>query len=180
MGLSLPLFLKHQQASAKESAGKNPPKDVSCIFIWTLGGTSHHDTLDPKPEASASVKGPFGVIDTALPGVKFTEVCPRLAQELGRFSVLRGWNPKNGSHGFADQYCMSGRLPNPAVAYPCYGSVISHQQGFKSALPPFVQLGAYVDRTFNGGTSGVLGLEHSPFEIPTRSEERRVGKECRL
>jgi hypothetical protein len=28
-----------------------------------------------------------------------------------------------------------------------------------------VQLGNYVDRTFNGGTAGVLGLEHSPFEI---------------
>jgi hypothetical protein len=111
------------------------------------------------------VKGPFGVIDTAVPGVKFTEVCPRLAQELNRFSVLRSWNPKNGSHGFADQWCMSGRMPNPAFTYPCMGSVISQQQGFKSPLPPFVQLGAYVDRTFNGGTSGFLGLEHSPFEI---------------
>ena len=162
LGITLPLLLKHQQARAKENA---PGRDMNCIFIWTQGGTSHHDTLDPKPEAADSVKGPFGVIDTAVPGVKFTEVCPRLAQELNRFSVLRSWNPKNGSHGFADQWCMSGRVPNPAFTYPCLGSVISQQQGFKSPLPPFVQLGAYVDRTFNGGTSGFLGLEHSPFEI---------------
>jgi hypothetical protein len=162
MGVTLPLLLKQQQARAKEGKAT---REVNCIFVWTLGGTSHHDTLDPKPDASAGVRGPFGVVDTAVPGVKFTEVCPRLAQELNRYSLLRSWNPKNGSHGFADQYCMSGRFPNPALTYPCMGSVISQQQGFKSALPPFVQLGNYVDRTFNGGTAGFLGLEHSPFEI---------------
>jgi hypothetical protein len=162
LGLTLPFLLKHEQGLAKEGKSSKP---INCIFIWTLGGTSHHDTLDPKPEAAASVKGPFGVIDTAVPGVKFTEVCLRLAQEANRFSLLRSWNPKNASHGFADQYCMSGRFPNQALTYPCIGSVVSHQMGFKSALPPFVQLGNYVDRTFNGGTSGVLGLEHSPFEI---------------
>src|SRR5579863_6087912 len=127
LGLTLPAALKHDLALAKEGKSSKP---VNCIFIWTLGGTSHHDTLDPKPEAAASVKGPFGVIDTTVPGVKFTEVCPRLAKELGRFSVLRSWNPKNASHGFADQYCMSGRFPNPAVTYPCLGSVVSQQQGF--------------------------------------------------
>ncbi len=166
LGLTLPFLLKHEQALAKEGRSA---KQTNCIFIWTLGGTSHHDTLDPKPEAAANVRGPFGVIDTALPGVKFTEVCPRLAQEANRFSLLRSWNPKNASHGFADQYCMSGRFPNQALTYPCIGSVVSHQLGFKSALPPFVQLGNYVDRTFNGGTAGVLGLEHSPFEIHTEA-----------
>jgi hypothetical protein len=164
LGLTLPQFLK-----AREALGSESKKDVNCIFIWTLGGTSHHDTLDPKPLAADSVKGPFQAISTAVPGVQFTEICPRLAQEFGRFSLLRGWNPKNASHGFADQYCMSGRFPNPSITYPCYGSVISHQKGFKSALPPFVQLGAYVDRTFNGGSAGVLGLEHGPFEIHTEA-----------
>ncbi len=162
MGLTLPLLLKQKAALAKEGKSSKP---INCIFVWTLGGTSHHDTFDPKPNAPDNVKGPFSVIDTALPGVKFTEVCPRMAQELGRYSLLRSWNPKNGSHGFADQYCMSGRFPNLALTYPCMGSVVSQQMGFKSALPPFVQLGNYVDRTFNGGTSGFLGLEHSPFEI---------------
>ncbi|HTI50913.1 MAG TPA: DUF1501 domain-containing protein, partial [Planctomycetaceae bacterium] len=166
LGITLPMLLQQQSARAKESRGAG---NVNCIFIWTLGGTSHHDTLDPKPAAPALVKGPFSAIDTSVPGVQFSEICPRLAQELGRYSLLRSWNPKNASHGFADQYCMSGRFPNPALTYPCVGSVISHQKGFKSALPPFIQLGSYVDRTFNGGTSGVLGLEHSPFEIHTEA-----------
>jgi hypothetical protein len=161
--MSLPLWLKVKGASA--SAPKASNRDVSCIYIWTHGGTSHHDTLDPKPTAPPAVKGPFGVIDTAIPGVQFSEICPRLAQELGRFGLLRSWNPMNGSHGTADAWCMSGRKFNPAVAFPCYGSVVSEERGFKSAMPPFVQLGTELDRRFGGGASGLLGLEHMPFEI---------------
>ena len=146
-------------------AAPAPSTVTNCILIWTRGGTSHHDTFDPKPEAPASVKGEFGVIDTAIPGVKFTDIVPNMARELGRFALLRGWNPKNGSHGSADQWVMSGRRFNPAVAYPTYGSVVSYYHGFKSAMPPFVQLGDNVDNRFGGGTAGVLGLEHNPFAM---------------
>lgn len=163
--VSLPFWLEQQKLAAKENAAAS--KNVSCIFIWTHGGTSHHDTLDPKPTAPQAVKGPFGIIDTAIPGVKFTEICPRMAAELGRYALLRSWNPQNGSHGTADAWCMSGRKFNPALTYPCYGSVVSQHYGFKSALPPFVQLGTNVDRRFGGGVSGILGLEHMPFEINT-------------
>ncbi|MEQ1827427.1 MAG: DUF1501 domain-containing protein [Pirellula sp.] len=162
LGLTIPQFLWTAQSQANSGQAKS---DVSCIFIWTLGGTSHHDTLDPKPRASEGVRGPFSAINTAVPGVQFTDVCPRMAKELGRFSLMRSWNPKNGGHGVADLWCMSGRSPNPTLTYPCVGSVVSHQKGFKSPLPPFVQLGSYVDRTNQGGTAGILGLEHGPFEI---------------
>src|SRR5690349_8925622 len=85
LGLSLPTLL----ASKARAAASQP--DVNCILIWTLGGTSHHDTFDPKPNAASSVRGEFGVIDTAVPGVKFTDVAPRLARELNRFALLRSW-----------------------------------------------------------------------------------------
>ena len=160
LGLSLPMALAARRAQAA-GAGS----DVNCILVWAQGGTSHHDTFDPKPDAPVSVKGEFKVIDTAIPGVKFSEVCPTFAKEAKRFAVLRGWNPQNGSHGTADQFVMSGRKFNQAIHYPCYGSVVSYQHGFKSAMPPFVQLGTSVDRRFGGGSAGVLGLAHNPFEI---------------
>jgi uncharacterized protein (DUF1501 family) len=163
LGLTLPTLLASKRARAAQTGASG--QDVNCILIWTRGGTSHHDTVDPKPDAPVSVRGEFGVIDTAVPGVKFTEVCPRLAQELGRYAVLRSWNPQNGSHGTADQWVMSGRKFNPALTYPCYGSVVSHHKGFKGTLPPFIQLGDNVDRRFGGGTSGFLGMEHNPFEL---------------
>lgn len=160
LGLSLPGLLAARSASAEAS-----PAETNCILIWTRGGTSHHDTVDPKPQAPVSIRGEFDVIDTAVPGVQFTEIVPTLARELDRFAVLRGWNPQNGSHGTADQFVMSGRRFNAALTYPTYGSVVSYVKGFKSALPPFVQLGSQIDRRFGGGTSGILGLEHSPFEM---------------
>ncbi|MBP88062.1 MAG: hypothetical protein CMJ64_15280 [Planctomycetaceae bacterium] len=162
LGVSLPHALAQKRALA--AAGRST-SDVNCILIWTRGGTSHHDTFDPKPDAPVSVKGEFGVIDTAIPGVKFTEVCPNMAKEANRFGLLRGWNPRNGSHGSADQWVMSGRRFNPAVAYPTYGSVVSYHHGFKSAMPPFIQLGDNVDHRFGGGLAGVLGHANNAFKI---------------
>jgi uncharacterized protein (DUF1501 family) len=159
-GMSLPTFLKARSAQAATTS-----KDVNCILIWTHGGTSHHDTLDPKPNAPASVRGEFGAINTAIPGVQFSEICPNMAAAANRFAVLRGWNPKNGSHGMAEAWMMSGRQYSPAVTYPCYGSVISHAKGFRTALPPFVQLGDFMDHRFNGGSAGILGLENNPFLV---------------
>jgi hypothetical protein len=162
LGLSLPTLLAGKQVLAK-SGGQ--AKDVSCILIWTLGGTSHHDTFDPKPDASLSVRGEFKTIHTAVPGVRFTEVAPRLARELNRFALLRSWNPRNGSHGTADYYVMSGHPFQPNFVYPTYGSVVSRYKGFKTNLPPFVQLGRSIDKRFGGGTAGYLGIVHNPFEI---------------
>jgi len=161
LGLTLPgLFAAKARAKVVRS-----DKDVNCIVIWTRGGTSHHDTFDPKPDAPQAVRGEYGVINTAIPGVKFTDIVPKMARELRRYGLLRGWNPKNAGHGVADQYVLSGREVNPALIYPTYGSIISQQKGFKTRMPPFVQLGDQVDRTNGGGTAGYLGPEHNPFEI---------------
>jgi len=167
LGITLPGFLASQKARATEdrNSSRSAGTDRNCILVWTQGGTSHHDTFDPKPNAPVSVKGEFGVISTAVPGVQFTEILPNMARSLNRFALLRSWNPENGSHGTADQFAMSGRKFNPALHYPTYGSVVSWHRGFKSALPPFVQLGSSVDRRFGGGLAGILGLEHNPFEI---------------
>ena len=156
-GLSLDQLLR---------AAKPGQKDVNCILIWTRGGTSHHDTLDPKPNAKAEVRGDFGVIDTALPGIQFTDQMPRFAKEAGRFSVMRNLNPKNGSHGTADAFMMSGWKFNPSITYPTFGSVVAKEKGFRGTIPPFIQVGTQVDRRFNGGTAGYLGIAHNPFEIP--------------
>ena len=161
VGLSMPHLL-----AARAAANPAAAKETNCILIWTQGGTSHHDTFDPKPTAPDSVRGSYQVIDTAVPGVKFTEIVPRMAKELGRFAILRGWNPQNAGHGVADQYMMSGHNINPAVVHPCYGSIVTQQKGFKTKMPPFIQIGGAVDHaTFGGGTAGYLGAEYNPFEL---------------
>ncbi len=162
LGVSLPSALAMRKAAANDQTLAAPR---NCILIWTQGGTSHHDTFDPKPQAGASVRGEFGVINTAVPGVQFTDICPNMARELGRYGLIRSWNPENGSHGHADQIVMSGRKINQTLHYPTFGSVVSWHQGFKSALPPFVQMGTNIDNRFGGGMPGILGLQNGPFQM---------------
>lgn len=159
VGLSLPHWLAAQERGTRHS------KDVSCILIWTLGGTSHHDTFDPKPHAPQAIRGEFNPISTAVPGVQFTELLPRLSRELCRYAVLRSLNPLTGAHGAADFVMLSGHRFSPVTIYPCFGSVISHHQGFKTLFPPFVQLGNAVNKINGGGTAGFLGTAHNAFEI---------------
>src|SRR5262249_40233009 len=65
-GLSLPDLLRRRAAGAP-----SPRADrKAVILIWLSGGPSHLDTWDPKPDAPAEVRGPFGSIATRVPGVR--------------------------------------------------------------------------------------------------------------
>jgi hypothetical protein len=160
IGLSLDTALRVSAAAPEAS------DDLNCILIWTQGGTSHIDSIDPKPEANADIRGEFSTINTAVPGVLFTELMPHFARRLGQFAVLRNLNPRNGSHSIADAIMMSGKPMNPTITYPCFGSVIGREKGKRNSLPPFIQLGSHVDRRARGGLAGYLGIEHNPFEVP--------------
>src|SRR5262245_32744744 len=157
LGLTLPDLLRARAANSRTA--------TNCILLWMQGGPSHIDMFDPKPDAPAEVRGEFGVIDTCIPGVKVTEHLPRLAQQLDKFSIIRGGNPQNGSHGVADHLMMSGHKFNPSIPFPCYGSVISKERGYKNGMLPFVQLGRNVDQRFNGGIGGFLGDQFNPVAV---------------
>jgi uncharacterized protein (DUF1501 family) len=43
--------------------------------------------------------------------------------------------------------------------------VIAKERGYQDGMFPFVQLGRYIDRRFNGGIGGFLGDEFNPFEV---------------
>lgn len=161
LGITLDSFLRQQAAVAGAR-----DRGMNCILIWTRGGTSHHDTLDPKPEAKADVRGEFGVIDTALSGIKFTDQMPNFARNVGGFTVMRNLNPLNGSHGTADAIMMSGKKFNPAVSYPCFGSVVAKEKDRRNNMPPFAQVGTSVDKRYGGGLAGFLGIGYNAFELP--------------
>src|SRR5262249_25584624 len=169
-GLTLPAYLK---ARAEQPAATARAK--KCILLWMQGGPSHHDSFDPKPDAPAEVRGEFGTVPTTLPGVRFADPLPMLAKQTDKLAVIRGHDPKNGSHGVADHLMMSGHKFNPSLPFPCYGSVVAKERGYVNGLLPFVQLGKAIDRRFNGGGGGVLrGPEHPllgsqdppPAELP--------------
>src|SRR4029079_4047548 len=133
--------------------------------MWMQGGPSHIDTLDPKPEAPSEIRGEFKTIPTMTPGLQFCEHMPNLARQTDKYSIIRGHDPKNGSHGTADHLMMSGHKFNPAMAYPCYGAVVAKERGYRDCMIPFVQLGKNIARRFNGGIAGFLGDAYNPFEV---------------
>jgi arylsulfatase A-like enzyme len=147
------------------AAQGSPKKTVNCILMWVQGGPSHVDTFDPKPDAPAEIRGEFSTIPTTLSGVRLVEHLPLLARQTDKFSIIRGHNPENGSHGVADHLMMTGHKFNPSLPFPCYGSVVARERGYRSGMFPFVQLGRYIDRRFNGGIGGFLGDEFNPFEV---------------
>jgi hypothetical protein len=162
LGLTLDSFLR-SRATANTTT---PRASINCILMWMQGGPSHHDSFDPKPDAPAEVRGEFGTIPTTLPGVRFSEHLPLLARQTDKFSVIRGHDPKNGSHGTADHLMMTGHPFNASLPFPCFGSVVSRERGYRNGMLPFVQLGRHIDRRFNGGIAGFLGDEFNPFEVP--------------
>ena len=165
LGLSLPAFLRLREQAATASTPAPRRRATNCILLWMQGGPSHIDTFDPKPDAPAEIRGEFGTIPTRLPGVRVCEHLPLVARQFDKLSLIRGHDPKNGSHGVADHLMMSGRPFNPAMAFPCYGSVVARERGYRNGIFPFVQLGRYIDRRFNGGVAGFLGDQYNPFEV---------------
>lgn len=160
LGLGLPDLLRGRAKA--ESKGK----DISCILVWLQGGISHIDSFDPKPEAPSEIRGEFGVIDTNVPGIKVCDPLPKLARHQDKFSILRSLNPRNGSHGTADAYMLSGHAFNPSIVFPAYGSVVAREKGDRASMPPYVQVGIYVDQRFGGGVAGYLGDQYNPFVLP--------------
>jgi hypothetical protein len=160
-GLGLPQYLQ-----ARARAPLAPAKAKRCLLMWMQGGPSHIDTFDPKPDAPAEVRGEFGTVATTLPGVRFADVAPMLAQQTHKLAVIRGHDPKNGSHGVADHLMMSGHKFNASLPFPCFGSVVAKERGYQDGMLPFVQLGKSIDRRFNGGVAGFLGDQFNPFEVP--------------
>lgn len=161
IGLSLPAFLRTQSARGAAHA-----KDVSCIAIWLQGGISHIDSFDPKPDAPSEIRGEFASIQTKSPNFLLCEHLPKLAASADLYSVLRSLNPKNGSHGVADAYMLSGHPFNPALTFPSYGAVVARERGGRNQLPAYVQMGTAIDQRFGGGVGGFLGDQYNPFVLP--------------
>ncbi len=131
----------------------------SCIVIFQNGGASQLDFFDPKPEAPADIRGSFGSVATAVPGIHFSGLLPRTAKALDKFAVIRSMHSDEAIHERARQYIFSGAKPRNDTLHPSYGAVMSKERGGKNGLPPFV---AIPDKDLSA-EAGFLGSAHDPF-----------------
>src|SRR5262245_23327409 len=88
-GVSLANILGLKAAANEVSNAGGFGKAKSVILVYLQGGPSHLDLWDPKDNVPDNVRSVFKPIDTKLPGVKFTEILPKLAQVNDKFTMIR-------------------------------------------------------------------------------------------
>ncbi|MCB9879942.1 MAG: DUF1501 domain-containing protein [Planctomycetes bacterium] len=140
---------------------RGEPRAAAAIQIYLGGGLSHLDTFDPKPDAPLDVRGPFRAIPTAIDGEQFTELCPALAKVADRLTVVRSVTHTEAAHERGSHNMLTGYRPSPAVAYPSFGAVVSHELGVRNDLPPYV----CIPRVAPDLGTGYLSSAYGPFSV---------------
>ncbi|MGD9857997.1 MAG: DUF1501 domain-containing protein [Planctomycetaceae bacterium] len=195
LGLSLGSMLQLQAAQAKE--GLTPAggwgKAKSVILVYLQGGPSHLDLWDPKENVPDNVKSAFSTIDTKLPGVKFTENLPKLAQVIDKATLIRSMSyTPNGlfNHTAAiyqmmtgyttDKVSPSGQLEPPSPKdFPNFGSNIIRLKPPAEPMLPFVMLPRPLQESNvvgKGGTAGFLGKAFDPYYLYPPGDDMDMSK----
>ncbi len=106
------------------------PTADAVIFILMTGGPSQLDTFDPKPDAPADIRGPFRTIPTRTPGVRVSELFPKLAGMSHRWSLIRSMTSDAPPiHEVGMQLVNTGRRFTDGVEWPSANCVITHLRG---------------------------------------------------
>ncbi len=159
-GLSLPRLL-----SAKDSLGGIRQKSV--ILIWMTGGPSQIDTWDVKPNAPTEIRGPFGVISTALPGVQFCEYLPKQAAMMDQMTVIRSVDCRFSNHEpnmvmQTANLAAEPRINREADKFPALASIIARKRADQNRrMPPYVVLN--MKSRSHVAWGGYLGHSYDPF-----------------
>jgi hypothetical protein len=153
-----------------------------CILLWLCGAPSQFETWDPKPGTETG--GPFGAINTNLPGVQISQLMPQCATIMDKLAVVRSMSTQPKEHFQGIDVLTRGDQPRPPFTRPILGSVIAQQLGqLDSPVPQFVLLdpcpeGNEFKKFKAGNWAGWLGAEYGPvraggdYSIPniTRAE----------
>ncbi len=132
------------------------------IHIFLPGGIAAQESFDPKPYAPIEYRGSLGTVKTKLDGELFSETLPNLAKVADRMTIVRSMTHGEAAHERGTHNMFTGYRPSPAVQYPSFGSVVSHELGSQKNLPPYVCV-PNVPNPYAG--SGYLSSAYGPFSL---------------
>ncbi len=196
LGLSLGAMFQLQARAAQpgqDSGGPGWGKAKNVIMLFLQGGPSHLDLWDPKENVPDNVRSVFAPIATKIPGVKFTEVLPKLAQVNDKFTMIRSMSyTPNGlfNHTAAiyqmmtgyttDKVSPSGQLEPPDPRdFPNFGSEIVRIKPLSIPMLPFVMLPRPLQESNvvgKGGTAGFLGKAYDPYTLYPPGDDMDMNK----
>src|SRR4051794_33799071 len=163
LGLTLDQFFRLQALQGAEAPGaKKEAPAQSIIHIFLPGGMAHQDSFDPKPLAPIEYRGEIGTVATKLPGVFFSEYLKRTADLADKITVCRSMTHGEAAHERGTHNMFTGYRPSPALQYPSFGSVVSHEFGPRNNLPPYVCIPTQ-PTTYAG--PGYLSSAFAPFSL---------------
>ncbi|MEZ6095840.1 MAG: DUF1501 domain-containing protein [Pirellulaceae bacterium] len=200
LGASLGSMLTLKNAKAATSRLIERPgwgKAKSIIMVYLQGGPSHIDLWDPKENVPDNVRSVFKPISTKIPGIKFTENLPKLAQLNDRFTMIRSMSySPNGlfNHTAAiyqmmtgyttDKVSPSGQLEPPSPKdFPNFGSHLTKMKPVEEPMLPFVMLPRPLQESNvigKGGTAGYLGKAFDPYTLYPDGDDMDMAKMDRI
>ncbi len=157
-----------------------------CILLWLCGAPSQFETWDPKPGTETS--GPFGAIDTNLPGIQISSLMPKCATIMDKLAVIRSMSTEPMEHFQGIDVLTRGDKPRPPFIRPILGSVIAQQLGqLDSPIPQFILLdpcpeGNEFKQFKTGNWAGWLGAEYGPiraggeYSIPNLNKPETISE----
>ena len=165
LGLSMPEFIGLKTAGAVQA-----DRDINCIMIFLLGGPSHLDTWDMKPDAPAEIRGPYRPIPTNADGIYISEIFPKMAKHADKYALVRSVNHTAAPvHDKGHQLMQTGRLFAGEMEHPHIGCVLSALKGPRGDVPAHMLLptpmGATGGNLPHGQSAGYLGATHDPVLI---------------
>lgn len=165
LGLTLPKAL--QAATTKSTSGAVAAQGKfgqakSVIQIYLPGGMAHQESWDPKVGSPIEYRGPLGTVKTKLEGVYFSEYLKNTAQVADKLTVIRSMTHGEAAHERGTHNMFTGYRPSPAIMYPSFGSVVSHELGSRENLPPYVCIPG-LPNPYAG--TGYLGSSFGPFSL---------------
>ena len=171
--------------------GKGKAKSV--LIVLLSGGPSQLDTLDPKPDAPAEIRGEFNTIGTTIPGVAVCEHLPKLAQQTDRWAIVRTLAHREQNHLLATHVALTGRpCPLPKGGndldrvesrsdFPNFASALNYVRPRSDGIPSGVSLPNYLIEgplTWPGQHSGFLGPKFDPWQIQGDPNEKNFRMEA--
>jgi len=161
MGLTLADLLRQEARADLKNYDFIPAKAQSVIHIFLPGGMAHQESFDPKPYSPIEYRGEMGSIKTKT-GEVVSETIPKLASIADKIAIIRSMTHGEAAHERGTHNMFTGYKPSPALIFPSFGSIVSHQYGPRNNLPPYVCIPNQPNE-FAG--SGYLSSSFAPFSL---------------
>jgi len=160
-GLTLSQLLRYRAQAASQG---RPAPATSVIFVELAGGPPQHETYDPKPQAPSEFRGMYGVAQTNVPGVIFSDRMPQQAQVMDKLAVIRSLHHDSGSHQTSAHLTQTGYYlrdrQNRDNEMPCAGSMVAKLRGANApGVPSYVA----IPRVMRFGDAAWLGHGYNAF-----------------